>query len=595
MLSRTTLLCMVCSVLAGLLSPSVTLSQDTGGLVDDFDSGNFDDRWWFYEDGSAFTCVLDEPGYNSQGALRLSFNTGAGSYPGCGRDVAGNANWTDADGLYFFWRSDRSGLNVTAVLNIADPTQTNPDAGGLTPFEARLQAPGDAWAKVVLPWDAFAKADWVGGSGVTQLDPAQIVEVSFVVNESQAGSMWIDNLGLMVGDTAPYSTVFDKFALWTGPTQLRGINTWQRIVVPAVDGDEFLGSGHVGPPYTQEDFDRLAALGANYVNISGPGLFTETPPYVLDEDVQADLDNMLTMIANADMFAVITFRTGPGRSDWTFYDDVVEAQDNPALVVENVWTDQGAQDAWVEMWRYTAARYGGNPIVVGYDLMCEPNAAGRLLDIYDPDEFYPAYADTLYDWNQFYPRIVTAIRDVDTNTPILVSGMGWGAVRWLPYLKPVDDPRVVYTVHQYEPQDEYTHQTLPITNTYPGTIDLNYDGSLDTFDRTWLEGYLATIDDFKAEHGGVPVAVNEYGLMRWVPNAADFMGDEMTWFEQHGLNHAFWMWNPSWPPHNAENDDFDFWHGGDPGNHTSVTTNDVIEVILANWSLNVRRPSNSGD
>jgi len=66
--------------------------------------------------------------------------------------------------------------------------------------------------------------------------------------------------------------------------------------------------------YTQEDFDQLAALGANYVNISHPGLFIKTPPYTLDQDVQDNLDHLLDMIAQADMFAVISFRTGPGRA-----------------------------------------------------------------------------------------------------------------------------------------------------------------------------------------------------------------------------------------------------------------------------------------
>lgn len=115
--------------------------------------------------------------------------------------------------------------------------------------------------------------------------------------------------------------VLDEWSLWSGGTQLRGANIWQRVVVPELDGGEFLGSGHVGPPYIQEDFDRLAALGANYVNISHSGLFTEEPPYELDEEVQTHLDNLLNMIARADMFAVITFRTGPGRSDFTFYRD----------------------------------------------------------------------------------------------------------------------------------------------------------------------------------------------------------------------------------------------------------------------------------
>ena len=70
------------------------------------------------------------------------------------------------------------------------------------------------------------------------------------------------------------------------------------------------------------------------------------------------------------------------------------------MVYDDVWLDQAPQHAWVEVWRHTAERHRDNPIVAAYDLMCEPNASGRSLDNYDPDEFYPVYAGTPYDWNQ---------------------------------------------------------------------------------------------------------------------------------------------------------------------------------------------------
>lgn len=387
---------------------------------------------------------------------------------------------------------------------------------------------------------------------------------------------------------AAQESTFDKFSLWSDETQLRGANIWQRIVVPDLDGPDFLGSGHVGPPFTQSDFDRLAALGANYVNISHPGLFTQDPPYELDELVQDNLDGLLAMAAAADLFAVISFRTGPGRSDFTFYSDGAGEWFDENLLDDSVWVEQAAQDAWVEMWRYTAERYRDNPIVVGYDLMVEPNSPGVFFDIYEPTEFYPAYAGTLYDWNQFYPRILAAIREVDTDTPILVSATGWSEIQWLPYLHMTNDPRTVYTFHQYTPHD-YTHQSPPLTRTYPGVFDLDYDGREDTFDRAWLDGLLSMMDEFKAEHG-VPLAVNEYGVIRWEPGAAAFMDDQMALFEERGINYALWAFNPSWEPYQM-NDDFDFMHGPDPDNHSNVAQSDLLDVISSYWARNTIRPS----
>jgi hypothetical protein len=375
----------------------------------------------------------------------------------------------------------------------------------------------------------------------------------------------------------------DKWALWTGPTQLRGANVYQRRVYPALDGPDFFGPGPVGPPYTQADFDALAAMGANYVNISHPGLFTETPPYTLDAGIQTNLDNLLGMIAQAHMFAVISFRTGPGRAEFSvccFGDDWFD----DSFYNDSVWQDQAAQDAWVAMWRYTAGRYKDNPIVVGYDLMVEPNSnevgsdATDPLDIWDPEEFYDQYGGTLYDWNQFYPRITAGIRQVDSDTPILIGGMGYSAVEWLPYLQPTGDPRTVYAVHQYEPFD-YTHQEPPPTSSYP-------DGE---FDKTWLDDLLSTIDDFKATHG-VPTAVNEFGVMRWEPGADEFMDDQMDLFERRGLNHALWLWESSWPPIQDEIDAFNFRHGPDPDNHADVGSSDLIDAIIKYWGQNTIRP-----
>ena len=42
----------------------------------------------------------------------------------------------------------------------------------------------------------------------------------------------------------------DEWALWTGTTQLRGANVFQRRVYPDLDGPDFFGPGPVGPPYT---------------------------------------------------------------------------------------------------------------------------------------------------------------------------------------------------------------------------------------------------------------------------------------------------------------------------------------------------------
>jgi hypothetical protein len=380
----------------------------------------------------------------------------------------------------------------------------------------------------------------------------------------------------------------DKWSLWTNSTQLRGANIYQRRVFPEVDGTEFIGPGPFGPPYMQDDFNRLAAFGANYINISTAGLFTVQPPYIVDEEAVANLDHLLEMAAAADLFAVITFRTGPGRSEFAIIGGGDWLPDK-SYIVETVWTDASARAAWAEMWRYTAERYRDNPIVIGYDLMCEPNSNASL-DIWDAQTFYDQYTGTGYDWNSWYPSLVSAIRKVDNATPILVGGNSYSDITWLPYVKLVDDPRVVYTFHQYSPH-EYTHQEPPdLTRTYPGYFDTNYDGNPETFDRTWLENLLTTAADFSKKYN-VPVAINEYGAERWVPGAANYVRDEMDIIEQHSWNYAVWQWSPAWPPLAEGDNSFNFRFGPDPQNLTD-TENALLSAYTAAWARNTVRPSN---
>ena len=391
------------------------------------------------------------------------------------------------------------------------------------------------------------------------------------------------------------SESLDKWSLWTNGTQLRGANVHQWRVYPDLVGSEVIGPGPVGPPLTQEDFDQMAAMGANYVNLSVPGIYTIDPPYVLDQGVLDNMDAVIDMVANAHMYAVISYRTGPGRTEFTFFWDEVGDWFGREYLNDSVWCDQAAQDAWGEMWQVTAEHYRTNPVVVGYDLMVEPNAnevgCNALkdnLDIWDPDEFFAEYGGTLYDWGQLYPRITDAIRAVDSETPIIIGGMGYSAVDWLPYLEPTGDPRTVYAAHQYMPY-VYTHQEPNDSYPYPQVYDLDWDGEDDNFNRAYLDEVLSTVDEFIATHN-VPVVVNEFGGTRWNPGFAHFMDDQMSLFEERGLNYAFWEWPSTWEPFVSDVNAFNIHFGPDADNNLPVETSDLIEVIREYWGRNNRRP-----
>jgi len=391
------------------------------------------------------------------------------------------------------------------------------------------------------------------------------------------------------GSDAGERTTTSKWDLWSSAVELRGINIWLgRADDPIYQGA--LGPGAYGPTFSQADFDALAATGCNVVNISHPGLYSVSRPYVLDTKAQETLDDLLAKIERADMFAIITMRTGPGRSEWTFHwgndttTDPVNGWFPASSYNEDVWKEQSAQDAWAKMWRHIAERYKASKVVVAYDLMCEPNSDHTQYGGIGPDEFYPAHANKLSDWNRLYPEIIAAIRQVDTTTPIVVGGLGYSGVEWLPFLSRAADPRVIYGVHQYEP-GEYTHQVPGANISYPGRI------AGQQVDKAALETMLQPIAAAKGTRDAA-VVCNELGAARWSPNVDRFIDDQLSLLEALGVNTAVWAWEIAGGVQDGQQDGFNFRLGPDPTNLADMPSNPLFGVLKRYWKKNRYRPSN---
>lgn len=364
-----------------------------------------------------------------------------------------------------------------------------------------------------------------------------------------------------------------KQDLWSKRACLRGANIYQKVIEPGDDLNA-IGPGPLGPPYSANSFGQLARWGANLVNISHPGIFTVKPPYALHPEVQKNLDDLIQKAEQADLFVVISFRTGPGRSDKAL-------SSNGTAEDHRMWKDRAAQDAWVEMWKATAQRYKNQRAVIGYDLMVEPNSNGALLDLYDPEPFFQKYENTLYNWYPLAERIATAVRAIDTKTPILVGGMNWSSVSWLHTIPSWNLPYLVYVAHQYEPF-VYTHQKAPFPNVYPGAFDADQDGTLDLVTQAYLKKILQPILDFQKQRSA-PVTVNEFGAARWQPGAQYFLRDQFEIFDAMGVSSAIWTWESDYP--GIDWDDFNFRHGPDPSNHVDVPS-DLEWEIRSAWSEN---------
>ena len=292
--------------------------------------------------------------------------------------------------------------------------------------------------------------------------------------------------------------------------------------------------------------------------------------YRRDPLLWANLDSMVRKAEDAGLRVVVSFRTGPGRNESVFGGE----EDD---VLRELWHSEDARDAWVAMWRETADFLKDRPAVVGYDLMVEP-----LLREENPDS--SAKPD---DWYLLAERMVSAIRDVDGTTPILVSVAPGGNPRAVGNLDPARfrpaENRVVFTVHQYIPYD-YTHQRtihseFDCRTGRPTGTHVDSPRAYGPQVKEEMESVYDGIRLWKERHK-VAVAVNELGVTRWVDGAAVFLREQLTLVERLPANWALWVWDPvqclGW-------DGMNFRNGPVPSRHRENARSALAREVRTWW------------
>jgi hypothetical protein len=370
--------------------------------------------------------------------------------------------------------------------------------------------------------------------------------------------------------------VTDAMTAWRTGT-LRGANIWEGRLAPTANQ---FRDRDVGVPVTPADLAALRSIGANYVQLSVAGLFTEQAPYVLDPEVERLVDEFLALARGAGLHVAIAFRSGPGRNEQALARNTDAGSYGPVL--ESIWSDQRAQDGWMAMLTHAAQRYGSDPTVIGISPMMEPNATSRYPTL-TPAQFFSAVHGTTQDVNVFQARARTAIRAV-SDVPILVEGDGYGSVSYLPWLTPTGDDRSVYTAHFYEPF-EYTHQGSASGLPYPGPLPVQ--GRTAQVDAAWIADALSPVSDYGRRHG-VPVAITEFGVQRYLPGAAAWLTDTLAAIDRLGVSRAVWEWVPE--ARRSMWNDFDVLGGPNPYQR-AVVPNALQSALAADYARSCTSPA----
>jgi len=274
----------------------------------------------------------------------------------------------------------------------------------------------------------------------------------------------------------------------------------------------------------EDDVEDLLKWNVNFVRVHlrYGDLVEVTPPYKFREEGFEKLDDMLNWCEKRGIRCLLDLHGMPGKRD------VCEEKDRDL----RIWEDFRFHDLLVETWKKLANRYvNRGDVVAGYDLLNEPN----------PGNFTPG---SPADWYALVRRLIAVIRETDRDTPIIVEPTAWGGVTEYAFMPEFDDPRIIYSLHYYQPH-EITHQGVAVVG-QGDTKNVRYPGKVPNgtmWDRKKMLGTLSQVFEFQ-DRTGAEMYAGEFSCIRWAPGdtGVNWLRDFVDIMEERGIHwtyHAF--------------------------------------------------------
>lgn len=209
------------------------------------------------------------------------------------------------------------------------------------------------------------------------------------------------------------------------------------------------------------------------------------------------------------------------------------------------WNDETNLEIMKACWVELSYMCKGRDQIIWFDILNEP------LDWRD----FPNYTRKWPGWAQ---EVIDVIRPIEPTRPIVVEvgpgGLCWG-FKDFPLLA---DKNIIYSSHQYQPH-KYSHQGISSLNNtdlakayleteqpWPGVYS-DTGGGL--WDKERLVKEMQPMIDFQKKYG-VRIYISEFGVVRWAPDAAQYIEDNIEVFEEYGWDWSFHAFreNPIWSP-----------------------------------------------
>ena len=199
-------------------------------------------------------------------------------------------------------------------------------------------------------------------------------------------------------------------------------------------------------------------------------------------------------------------------------------------------------------WKDLAFRLKGHPAIVGYNLVNEPHPEiyYKKYDFWkrDLDDWYETVKGSPADLNLFNKKLVEAIRSVDKATPIIIES-GLYSTPWaFDYLYPIEDDKIIYSFHMYQPYDFINKKINKGRYSYPGKMTIKETGKTFELNKESLSNFLKPVKEW-AQKNNIPsnrIWVSEFGCDRRIKGADIYLSDLITIFNENNWHWSFYTY-----------------------------------------------------
>lgn len=222
---------------------------------------------------------------------------------------------------------------------------------------------------------------------------------------------------------------------------------------------------------------------------------------------------------------------------------------------EKFFLDEGLQDRFYKLWATIAKRYAQDSDMVAFELLNE--IVSRNI---------------AQQWNAIALNAIKVIREYAPDNWIIFGGTDYNSVNAIPVLPVIEDKKVAYTFHCYDPF-MFTHQGCHWVDAMPRDFRIEYPASLDayklkdtTLDDSQVGGLKVFAQAFDndqiteigpsmfevifepalktCEERNIPLYVGEYGVIDLADKQSkiNWLKDINTVFEKYDMARSLWSY-----------------------------------------------------